>query len=160
MGSFDEFIDDIARSFENRHDQAVEGFPSHTLCRYTSLISTLSTTIQDLVEDGLCIFPGTTEMLNFNAGLLNCIVDCQPAVVCKDGHLEYWKDGVPHAEGGPAVVSLHDQILEYWYNGHHILHSINAAGRGHSLHPVAFERTVFSGIVISSLSWRMSESYL
>jgi hypothetical protein len=42
MGSFDEFIDDIARSFENRHDQAIEGFPSHTLCRYTSLISTLS----------------------------------------------------------------------------------------------------------------------
>jgi hypothetical protein len=120
MGSFDEFIDDIARSFENSHNQGVEGFPFHTRCRYTSLIRTLSTTIPDLVEDGLCIFPGTTEMLNFNAGLLNCIVDFQPAVVCSDGHLEYWKHGVPHADGGPAIVSLKDQLLEYWYGGHHI----------------------------------------
>jgi hypothetical protein len=120
MSSFDEFIDDIARSFEDGHHRKIEGFPSQTLCRYISLIRTLSTGIPYLVEDGISMFPGTSEMLSFKAGLLNCVVDFQPAVVCKDGHLEYWKDGVPHAEGGPAIVSLHDQVLEYWYNGHHI----------------------------------------
>jgi hypothetical protein len=52
--------------------------------------------------------------------VLHRIVDFQPAIVCSDGILEYWKDGFPHADVGPAIISIPDSSIEYWYSGVHI----------------------------------------
>ena len=40
-----------------------------------------------------------------------------PAIECDDAHMEFYKDGQLHREGGPAVVSDYGKVKEYWKNG-------------------------------------------
>jgi hypothetical protein len=41
----------------------------------------------------------------------------QPAIECGDTHTEWWEDGVPHRDDGPAVISDFGDWEEYWERG-------------------------------------------
>ena len=57
----------------------------------------------------------TGAILRFKNGFLDG--GRLPAIECDDAHMEFYKDGQLHREGGPAVVSDYGKIKEYWKNG-------------------------------------------
>jgi hypothetical protein len=61
------------------------------------------------------------DISRFRNGLLHGGRDAegeaQPAVELLDGHTEWWEDGYPHREDGPAVVTRHGTWEEFWLHG-------------------------------------------
>ena len=88
---------------------------SETVARFTHLAGELLTDEhgQPLVND--TIDKDTGAILRFRNGYLDG--GNLPAVECDDSHMEFYKDGQLHREGGPAVVSNYGKIKEFWKNG-------------------------------------------
>ena len=88
---------------------------SDTAARFTHLAGQHLTDEQGnpLVNDTLDADTGA--ILRFKNGLLDG--GHLPAIECDDAHLEFYKDGQLHREGGPAVISDYGKIKEYWKNG-------------------------------------------
>jgi hypothetical protein len=65
------------------------------------------------------------DISRFKGGLLHGGKDAdgedQPAVELLDGHTEWWEDGRPHRENGPAVISQGGAWEEFWHHGELIL---------------------------------------
>jgi hypothetical protein len=61
------------------------------------------------------------DISRFKDGLLHGGADAegeaQPAVELLDGHTEWWKEGLLHRDGGPAVVTGHGTWEEFWLRG-------------------------------------------
>jgi hypothetical protein len=45
----------------------------------------------------------------------------QPAIELLNGHTEWWEDGQPHRDNGPAIISLFGTWEEFWHHGELIL---------------------------------------
>ena len=88
---------------------------SETVARFTHLAGELLTDEhgQPLVND--TIDKDTGAILRFRNGYLDG--GNLPAVECDDSHMEFYKDGQLHREGGPAVVSNYGKVKEFWKNG-------------------------------------------
>jgi hypothetical protein len=56
------------------------------------------------------------SILRFKNGYLHG--ENEPAVVCDDGHIEFWNNGKLHrGKGDPAIISQSGDITEFWTNG-------------------------------------------
>ena len=88
---------------------------SETVARFTHLAGQQLTDEhgEPLVND--TIDKGTGAILRFRNGFLDG--GNLPAVECDDFHMEFYKDGQLHREGGPAVVSNYGKVKEFWKNG-------------------------------------------
>jgi hypothetical protein len=64
-------------------------------------------------------------VIRFSDGYIHGGIDSegspQPAIECDDTHTEWWENGVPHREDGPAVVSDFGDWEEYWNHGELLL---------------------------------------
>ena len=76
---------------------------------------------QPLVNDA--IDKETRAILRFKSGYLDG--GNLPAVECEDAHMEFYKEGKLHREGGPAVISDYGRVKEFWENGERV------SGRSH-----------------------------
>jgi hypothetical protein len=45
----------------------------------------------------------------------------QPAIELLNDHTEWWEDGRPHRDNGPAVISLGGTWEEFWHHGELVL---------------------------------------
>lgn len=78
--------------------------------------------------DGKAWEKGIKIILRFRNGLLDGdiyvngqYVRTKPAVETLDGHIEYWREGKLHRDGGLAAVSSDGlQHKEYWINGERV----------------------------------------
>jgi hypothetical protein len=65
------------------------------------------------------------DISRFKGGLLHGGVDLdgepQAAIELLNGHTEWWEDGQPHRDNGPAVISLNGTWEEFWHHGELLL---------------------------------------
>lgn len=88
---------------------------SDTAARFTHLVGQQLTDDhgKPLVNDTLDADTGA--ILRFKNGFLDG--GHLPAIECDDAHLEFYKHGQLHRDGGPAVISDYGKVKEYWKNG-------------------------------------------
>ncbi|MCF0241818.1 MAG: hypothetical protein HUK25_04225 [Treponema sp.] len=77
-------------------------------------------TVEGAIANGDYILDGIT--VRIKDGYLNDTVDDEgkklPAIETHDGsHVEFWKNGVLHAEEGPAIIDTHDRYEKWFYEG-------------------------------------------
>jgi hypothetical protein len=93
------------------------GYSKHTssAARFTHLAGQLVTDEAGgpLVND--TIDKETGAILRFRNGLLDG--GALPAVECEDFHMEFYRKGQLHRDGGPAVVADGGKVKEHWNDG-------------------------------------------